>query len=60
MVSLITFGNSMTVTAHVKDEAAGGGFKFRESCFNPTPNDPNIEFDVMKNLFRKPYGALLP
>ena len=38
----------------------GGGFKFRESCFNPTPNDPNIEFDVMKNLFKKPYGALLP
>lgn len=38
----------------------GGGLEFRESCFNPTPNDPNIEFDVMKNLFKKPHGSLLP
>ena len=38
----------------------GGGFEFRESCFNPIQNDPNIEFDVMKNLFKNPHGALLP
>ena len=38
----------------------GRGFRFRESCFNPTPNDPNIEFDVKRNLFKKPHGTLLP
>ena len=38
----------------------GRGFRFRESCFNPTPNDPNIEFDVNRNLFKKPHGTLLP
>ena len=38
----------------------GRGLRFRESCFNPTPNDPNIEFDVNRNLFKKPHGSLLP
>ena len=38
----------------------GRGLRFRESCFNPTPNDPNIEFDVNRNLFKKPHGTLLP
>ena len=38
----------------------GRGFRFRESCFNPTRNDPNIEFDVKRNLFKKPHGTLLP
>ena len=38
----------------------GRGLRFRQSCFNPTPNDPNIEFDVNRNLFKKPYGSLLP
>ena len=38
----------------------GRGLRFRESCFNPTPNDPNIEFDVRRNLFKKPHGSLVP
>lgn len=27
-------------------------FCFGQSCFNPTPNDPNLEFDVSRNLNR--------
>ena len=35
-------------------------FKFRAYAFNPTPNDPNLEFDVSKNLLDKDTSPYLP
>lgn len=35
-------------------------FKFRAYAFNPTPNDPNLEFDVSKNLLDKDTAPYLP
>ena len=33
---------------------------FRAYAFNPTPNDPNLEFDVNRNLFKKDTAPYLP
>lgn len=35
-------------------------FKFKAYAFNPTPNDPNLEFDVKRNLLKKDTAPYLP
>ena len=34
--------------------------KFRAYAFNPTPNDPNLEFDVKQNLLQKDTSPYFP
>ena len=34
--------------------------KFRAYAFNPTPNDPNLEFDVNRNLLQKDTAPYFP
>lgn len=35
-------------------------FQFRGYAFNPTPNDPNLEFDVKRNLLKNDTAPCLP
>ncbi|MGN0847023.1 MAG: hypothetical protein ACI4RA_06530 [Kiritimatiellia bacterium] len=35
-------------------------FVFRAYAFNPTPNDPNLEFDVTRDLLKKDTSPYLP
>ena len=35
-------------------------FQFRGYAFNPTPNDPNLEFDVKRNLLKKDTAPYWP
>ena len=39
---------------------AAGEFRFSQSSFNPTENDPNLEFDVNNNLAKRQYGFFRP
>lgn len=38
----------------------GSSISFRQSVFNPRLNDPNLEFDMDRNLARPKYEVLLP
>lgn len=37
-----------------------GWLNFMSCAFNPTPNDPNLEFDVKRNLLKKDAAPYLP
>ena len=37
-----------------------GLFGFKQSCFNPTPNDTNLEFDPNRNLVKRQLGKFQP